>query len=489
MKINHQSLVFRITLAGTMCSALVGCTVGPNYHRPSVPMPPAFSQAVPPPNPLNGGWKQAQPSDTVLRGKWWEIYNDTQLNALEDKIAVSNQTLKAAMAEYFQAREQVRVARSNYYPTVGVGPSVSRTRESYNQPNTQRSVTKYQYNTFTLEGQALWEPDLWGQVRRTVEQARANAQASAADLANVELSIRSELATDYFEMRGLDTQQALLDRTVSAYTDFYNLTEVRFKGGVATDVDVAEAETQLKTTRAQAIDIGVARSQYEHAIATLVGTPASSFSLSAIPLDLHLPVIPSAVPSSLLERRPDIAAAERRVDAANAQIGVAIAAYYPTITLNGVGGFESTNPGTWIQGPSALWALGGSALETLFDAGRRHAITQQTRDAYDMQVANYRQTVLVAFQEVEDNLVALRVLDEEATVEKTAVQSAHRSLLLSTKRYKGGVTTYLEVLNAQTAQLSNERTETDITTRQFAASVGLIKALGGGWSITQLPNP
>lgn len=476
-------------LTGTACLALAGCTVGPNYRRPTAPTAPAFSQAVPPPNPNNGSWKHAQPSDTILRGKWWEIYNDAQLNALEDKIAVSNQTLKAAMDEYFQAREQVRVARSNYYPTVGAGPSVSRTRESYNQPNTQRSVTKYQYDTVTLEGQALWEPDLWGQVRRTVEQARANAQASAADLANVELSIRSELATDYFEMRGLDTQQALLDRTVSAYADYYNLTTVRFKGGVATDVDVAEAETQLRTTRAQAIDIGVARSQYEHAIAMLVGISASSFSLPAIPLHLDLPVVPSGVPSALLERRPDIAAAERRVDAANAQIGVAISAFYPTITLNGVGGFESSNPGTWIQGPSALWGLGGSALETLFDAGRRHAITQQARDAYDMQVANYRQTVLVAFQEVEDNLVALRVLDEEGAVEKTAGNSAQRSLLLSTKRYKGGVTTYLEVLTAQTAQLNNGRTDADITTRQFVASVALIKALGGGWSTTQLPNP
>lgn len=489
MNTKRQSCLFRLMVEGSLCLALTGCTVGPNYHRPSVPMAPAFSQTVPPPNPPDGSWKQAQPSDAVLRGKWWEMYHDARLNALEDKIVISNQTLKAAMDEYFQAREQVRVARSNYYPTLGAGPSVSRTRESYNQPNTQRSVTDYQYNTFTLEGQALWEPDLWGQVRRTVEQSRANAQASAADLANAELSIRSELATDYFEMRGLDTQRALLDSTVVAYTDYYNLTKIRFNGGVATDVDVAEAETQLKTTKAQAIDIGVARSQYEHAIATLVGTPASSFSLPAMPLDLKLPAVPPGVPSSLLERRPDIAAAERRADAANAQIGVAVSAYYPTITLNGVGGFESTTPGTWIQGPSALWALGGSAIETLFDAGRRHAITQQARDAYDMQVANYRQTVLVAFQEVEDNLVALRVLDEEAGVEAGAVDSARRSLLISTKRYKGGVTTYLEVLTSQTTQLNNERTQADITTRQFAASVGLIKALGGGWSTAQLPNP
>jgi NodT family efflux transporter outer membrane factor (OMF) lipoprotein len=444
---------------------------------------------VPPPNPPNGGWKQAQPNDAVLRGKWWEMYNDPQLNALEEKLTVSNQSLKAAMNQYFEAREQVHIARANYYPTLNAGPSVSRTRESYNQPNTQRTVSRYQYNTFTLEGQALWEPDFWGQVRRTVEEARANAQASAADLANAELSLRSELATDYFEMRGLDSQQKLLDSAVAADTDFYKLTRVRFQGGVATDVDVAQAETQLKTTRAQAIDIGVARAQYQHAIATLIGVSPSVFSLPPAPLNLNLPAIPTGVPSALLERRPDIAAAERRADAANAQIGVAISAYYPTITLGGAGGFESANPGTWLQGPSALWSLGGSAIETLFDAGRRHALTRQAQDAYDMQVANYRQTVLTAFQEVEDNLSALSVLNQEAGAEASAVDSANRLLTLSTKRYKGGVTTYLEVLTAQTAQLADQRTQADITTRQFAASVALVAALGGGWSTAQLPSP
>jgi NodT family efflux transporter outer membrane factor (OMF) lipoprotein len=448
---------------------------------------PAFS--VPPPNPAGGGWKQAQPADAILRGKWWEMYDDPQLNALEEKLTVSNQTLKAAMDEYFQAREQVRIARANYFPTLTAGPSAARTRESYNQPNTQRAVTQYQYNTFTLEGQALWEPDFWGQVRRTVEQARANAQASAADVANADLSLHSELATDYFEMRGLDTQQQLLDNAVSAFTDYYKLTMVRFKGGVATDVDVAQADTQLKTTKAQAIDIGIARAQYEHAIAILAGVPPSLFSLPAKPLDLQLPTIPVGVPSALLERRPDIAAAERRAGAANAQIGIAIAAYYPTITLGATGGFESTHPGTWLQGPSALWSLGGSAIETLFDAGRRHALTRQAQDAYDQQVANYRQTVLVAFQEVEDNLVALRVLDQEADAETAAVASAQHLLLLSTKRYKGGVTTYLDVLTAQTAQLTDERTQADINTRRFAASVALIEALGGGWSTAQLPKP
>jgi NodT family efflux transporter outer membrane factor (OMF) lipoprotein len=476
-------------LEATLCvTILTGCVVGPNYHQPSPPAPPPAYKELPPPNPPNGSWKPAQPSDAQLKGKWWELYGDPQLNALEEKIAVSNQTLKAAMEEYFQAREQVRVARANYYPTLNAGPSISRTRESYNQPNTTRSITNYQYNTFTLEGQALWEPDLWGAVRRSVEAAHANAQASAADLANVALSLQAELATDYFEMRGLDSQQELLNSTVKADADYLQLTQIRFKGGVATDVDVAEAETQLETVKAQAIDVGVARAQYEHAIATLTGQPASTFSLAPAPLTLTLPGIPTGVPSELLERRPDIAAAERRAAAANAQIGIAIAAYYPNIQLVGTGGFESANPGTWIQGPSAMWSLGGSAIETLFDAGRRHAITDQARDAYEMQTANYRQSVLNAFQEVEDNLAALRILNDEAQTQAAAVDAARRSLRISTDRYKGGVTTYLEVLTAQTTQLSDERTQDDINTRQFAASVQLIMALGGGWDRTQLPT-
>jgi NodT family efflux transporter outer membrane factor (OMF) lipoprotein len=472
-------------LLSTLALALAGCTVGPNYQRPSAPPAPGAYKELPPPNPPNGTWKPAQPSDAALKGKWWEIYNDAQLNSLEEKLTVSNQNLKAATDQYFEAREQVRVARAAYYPTLSAGPSISRQRTTDNSPSATKGLT---YNTFALTGQVLWEPDLWGQVRRTVEQARANAQASAADLANVELSLRSELAMDYFELRGLDTQKQLLDATVASDTDYLVLTQRRFKGGVATEVDVAQAQTQLETVKAQDIDVGVARAQFEHAIATLTGVSASSFSLSFMPLTLALPQIPAGVPSQLLERRPDIASAERRTDAANAQIGIAISAYYPNVTLNGTGGFESQNAGTWIQGPSSLWSLGGSAIELLFDAGRRHAITDQAREAYDQQTANYRQSVLNAFQEVEDNLAALRILNDEAATQTAAVAAAERSLNLSTNRYKGGVTTYLEVLIAQTTQLSNQRTQADITTRQFAASVQLIKALGGGWDTSQLPQ-
>jgi NodT family efflux transporter outer membrane factor (OMF) lipoprotein len=349
--------------------------------------------------------------------------------------------------------------------------------------------SKTTYNDLFLQGQVSWEPDLWGSIRRQVEEQRATAQATAADLANVDLSLRSELATDYFELRGLDTQQRLLDTTVQQYEDYLALTMTRFKGGVATESDVALAQTQLDQTRAQAIDVGVARAQYEHAIATLTGVPASSFSLPAAPLDLPLPQVPVGVPSQLLERRPDVAAAERRANAANAQIGIAIAAYYPTINITGTGGFESKSAGTLIQGPSALWSLGGSAIEILFDAGRRHALTEEARAGYEENVANYRQTVLQAFQEVEDNLSGLRILNSESSAQQRAVESAQRSLSISTNRYKGGVTTYLEVITAQATQLSNERTAADITTREFAASVQLVKALGGGWDNTKLPTP
>lgn len=475
-------------IAALLClAAFTGCTVGPNYHQPSVPPAPAAYKELPPPNPPNGSWKQAQPSDAQIKGNWWEIFGDPQLNALEEKIAVSNQTLKASMEAYLQARDQIRVTRANYYPTLSAGPSVSRTRLSNNQPQIKNGATNFQFNTFTFEGQASWQPDFFGAVRRSVEQARANAQASAADLANVALSLQAELATDYFEMRGLDTQEELLNNTVKADTDFQSLTQVRFKGGVATDVDVAQAETQLETVKAQAIDVGVARAQFEHAIATLIGQTASTFSLAFSPLTLPLPTVPTGVPSELLERRPDIAAAERRAAASNAQIGIDIAAYYPNIQLGGTGGFLSGTPGTWIQGPSALWSLGGSATELLFDAGRRHAITDQGREAYEAQAANYRQSILTAFQEVEDNLAALRILNDEAQTQALAVEAARRSLRLSTNRYKGGVTTYLEVLTAQTTQLTDERTQDDINTRQFAASVQLIAALGGGWDRTQLP--
>jgi NodT family efflux transporter outer membrane factor (OMF) lipoprotein len=480
-----------ILVFSTAAIMISGCTVGPNYQRPTAPSAPAFKESavpVPPPNPPNGGWKQVAPNDSAIRPNWWEMYQDPQLNKLEEQVAVSNQTLKASYEQYMQARAAIQVFRSQYFPTLSVAPAASRDRVSANRP-LHVAGTQTTYSDLALQGQATWEPDLWGSIRRSVESQRATTQAAAADLANVDLSVRSELAMDYFELRGLDTQQRLLDDTVQQYQQYLDLTKTRFAGGVATDSDVALAQTQLDQTRAQAIDIGVARAQFEHAIATLTGTPASSFGLAPAPLDLQLPQVPLGVPSQLLERRPDVAAAERRTDAANAQIGIAIAAYYPTVTIGGGGGFESQSFGTLIQGPSSLWSLGGSAVELLFDAGRRHALTEEARHAYEVNAANYRQTVLQAFQDVEDNLSGLRILNSESLTQQRAVDSARRSLSISTNRYKGGVTTYLEVITAQATQLANERTAADITTRQFAASVQLIKALGGGWDTTKLPSP
>jgi NodT family efflux transporter outer membrane factor (OMF) lipoprotein len=480
-------------LAASLCLLVAGCTVGPNYKRPDAPVPPAYKEnngtqaTVPPPNPPGGTWKAAQPADDVLRGKWWELYGDPQLNALQDKVVVSNQTLKAATEQYLAARDQVKVSRAAYYPTLSAGPTGTRERQSQNRP-LYAAGTPATYSDLVASGQASWEPDLWGSVRRSVEAARSNAQASAADLANVELSIRAELATDYFEMRGLDTDQKLLDDTVVSYRRSYDLTVSRLKGGVATESDVSLADTQLQSTISQSIDVGVARAQYEHAIATLIGGPASSFSLLAKPLDLALPQLPTGVPSALLERRPDISIAERQAQAANAQVGIAIAAFYPNITLTGGGGFESQSITTWFQGPSSLWAIGGSAAELIFDGGRRHALTDQARHNYEQSADNYRESVLNAFQEVEDNLAALRIYQQEAASQQAAVISARRSTEISTNRYKGGVTTYLEVLTAQAAQLANERAQADLTTKQFSSSVLLVRALGGGWDTSQLPK-
>ncbi len=430
-----------LTLAGSIL-LLNGCMVGPKYVQPTVPPPPPAFKETP------SNWSQASPQDQLPKGKWWEIYGDQQLNSLEETIAVSNQNLKVSYDQYMSAIDLVRQARSQLFPTVSVDPSGSRIQLSKNRPNIV-PTTATQYSDIVLPAQLSYEVDLWGQVRRTIEASRENAQASAGDLENVSLSLHSELAFDYFSLRGLDLQKQLLDATVVDFEKALQLTQARYHGGVASDVDVAQAETQLETTRAQDIDVGVARAQFEHAIAVLTGQAASTFSIAPAPLTAAPPKIPLGVPSELLERRPDIAAAERRVAAANAQIGIAIAAYYPQVSLSGAGGVESTAIGTLLQGPSALWSVGGSAFETVFDAGRRKAVTQQARDNHAASVASYREDVLEAFQQVEDNLAALRLLDQELVTQQVAVAAARRSVDLSTARYKRGITTYLEVLTAQ----------------------------------------
>jgi NodT family efflux transporter outer membrane factor (OMF) lipoprotein len=467
--------------AAIVAAWVAGCTVGPNYVKPKADVPTAFVET-----PDN--WKQAQPSDAIEKGKWWEIYQDQQLNDLEERINVSNQSLKAAQAQFAEARAALKVTRSQIYPTVSANPGASTDRVSSNRPLFNSTLLKPNYNDFILPVDVSYEVDLWGRVRRLVESSRSEAQASAADLANVSLSLHAELATDYFQLRGLDAQKQLLDVTVQSYEKALELTQNRFSGGLTSAVDVAQAQTILETTRAESIDVGVQRSAYQHAVAVLIGKPASEFALPALPLDAQPPVIPSGMPSNLLERRPDISAAERRVQEQNAQIGVAKAAYYPLLTLSGSGGFESTAFTTLIQGPSGLYSLGGQAAQTIFDGGKRKGTLEQARATYDQSVAQYRATILTAFQEVEDNLAALRILEDESVTQTRAVAAAQHSLSLSETRYRGGVTNYLEVTTAQTAALSDEVTAVNLLTRRMAASVLLIKALGGGWNVSQIPH-
>jgi NodT family efflux transporter outer membrane factor (OMF) lipoprotein len=469
-----------LVVGGMFVLAATGCMVGPKYQRPAAPAPPSFKE--------DAGWTPAQPADALVRGKWWQVYNDSQLNTLEEKINISNESLKAAYEAYQSAHAQVHIQRSDLFPTLGISASAAREQESLHRPLYTSAAGSSLYGDFQIPGIASWEPDLWGRVRHLVEASRESAQASAADLETMSLSLHAELANDYFELRGLDRQKELLDSTVIAFQKSVDLTRSRFTGGLASASDLALAQTQLDTTRALDIDVGVARSQFEHAIATLTGEPASTFSLPPVPLTATPPAIPVGLPSELLQRRPDIAAAERRVAAANEEIGVARSAYYPTITLSGGGGVESTSLGTLLQGPSTLWSIGASASETIFDAGKRRAQNQQAQAVYDQTVALYRQQVLQSFQDVEDNLAALRILEHESKAEEDAVADAERSLKLSTIRYKGGLATYLEVITTQSTALADEQTFANIQTRRMSASVQLIKAIGGTWDSSQLPH-
>lgn len=469
-------------LAGTML-LLSACAVGPKYTRPTAPVPGAYKELSGAYKEMNG-WKTAQPQDKVLRGSWWELFNGPGPNALEERVNISNQNLKIAEAQFRQARALIRFYRSNYYPTVTAGASVTN-----NQLSANRSVNLASRNNHTIYQLPIdlsYEVDVWGRVRRTVEGVRASFQASAVDLETIRLAIHAELAVDYFELRSLDAELRLLDATVAAYEKALELTINRYKGGVAALAEVAQAETQLQTTRAQAIDLGVQRAQFDHAIATLIGQPASTSAIPLSPIPFYLPEIPMSLPSALLERRPDIAAAERRVAAANAQIGVARAAYFPSILLGAIGGFQSINLSSLLTWPSRMWAIGPSLIQTVFDGGRRRAVSDQALAAFDASVAAYRESVLTAFQEVEDNLAALRILDKEAKVQDLAVKAAERSLALSMNQYKGGLITYLEVVIAQSIALANERVAVDIQRRRMAASVLLIKALGGGWNVSSL---
>jgi NodT family efflux transporter outer membrane factor (OMF) lipoprotein len=477
----------RVYLVSFLAVLLAGCSIGPKYTRPSVPAAPAYKETPPASFKEVDGWKPAQPDDQVIRGKWWELFEDPQLNALEEQINVTNQTLKIAEARFRQARAAIRFSRSAQYPTISTSPSISRESASANRPLRPQGTSKG-YSDFTLPFDASYEVDLWGRVRHSIEAAREEFQATAADLETVRLSLHSELALDYFELRYLDMQKRILDDAVNAYEKALQLTRNRFDGGVSTASEVAQAETQLETTRAQDIDVGVQRAQFEHAIAVLIGQTPETVSLSAVPLKVNPPSVPVGVPSQLLERRPDIAAAERRVASANEQVGIAKIAYFPTLLLSAVGGLEGNSITNWLNWPSRFWAVGPNVLQTIFDGGRRKAVSESALANYDATIANYRETALGAFREVEDNLAALRILDEEAKTQRIAVASSQRSLALSTNRYKGGLVTYLEVITAQTVALTNERTEVDLARRRMGASVLLIKALGGGWDASQLPR-
>jgi len=477
---NARKMVWPEILLAVAVLQFAGCTVGPKYQRPPVQTPPSYKEME--------NWKTAQPNDQKLSTKWWEIFQDPQLNALEEQIDVSNQNLKAAFAQYQQARAVLRYYRADYYPTVTANPSAGRTKYSHNRPPHSATFSGVTFNDFVLPLELTYEADIWGRVRKTVESSRAQAQASAADLAGVNLSMHANLAFDYFAARSLDAEEKLLQETVVQYESALKLNEDRYQGGLASDVEVEQAKTQLETTRAQAIDVGVSRAQFEHAVAVLIGKPPAEFTLPPLPLTTPPPPIPAGVPSELLERRPDIAAAERQMASANAQIGVAKAAYYPLVNLTATGGFESGSITTLLQGPSGLWSVGASALVTVFDVGRRRAVTDQAIQGYDYTVASYRQTVLAAFQQVEDNLAALRILEQEATVQNAAVQASQSSLDLSNIRYAGGVTSYLEVTVAQSMALADEVTAVNLLGRRMANTVLLIQALGGGWDRSELPQ-
>jgi len=475
------SSVSRRTVAACLALLLSGCVVGPKYVRPSVAVPTAYKESG---GEQDAIWKTSQPRDEASRGNWWESFGDTRLNDLESRLNASNQNIAAAAAAVLAARAVVRESRAQYYPTVAAAPSIANSRLSTFGPK-PAGVT---YSEFAMPVEASWEPDLWGRVRNTVRANTYAAQASAADLENVRLAAQTDLAADYYELRAQDELRRLLDATANAYAEALELNRSLWQAGLNSDEAVAQAESQWRAAQAQATSLGDLRAQYEHAIAVLVGQPAPSFSITPEPLKTTIPAVPAGVPSELLERRPDIAAAERAVAQANAQIGVAQAAFYPNITLSPSAGLENLSVAQWFTWPSRVWSVGPWLAETLFDAGLRKATVRQYRAAYDETVANYRQTVLTAFQQVEDNLASVRILTQAIDQQDAAVLSAERNLQEATVRYRAGIDPYLNVIAAQTILLSSQQTVVNFQEQQMVASVQLIKALGGGWDVSHLPS-
>jgi NodT family efflux transporter outer membrane factor (OMF) lipoprotein len=474
-------------LAACLGLLVAGCEVGPEYQKPAVSVTDSFKEATPADYRTAGTWATARPGDDIDRGKWWEIFGDRQLDRLEDELTAANQTLQESEAHFREARALIRFQRAAEFPAISVGASADSVRDSANQPYFQIPNPPPE-GDFQLPFDLSYEIDLWGRIHRMVEAAREEAQASAADLATASLSLHAELALDYVELRAADAQQRLMDDTVKAYTSALRLTMNRHAGGFAPESDVEQAQTQLDTIRVQDTDIGVTRSQFEHAIAVLIGEPPAALSLMPAPLKLQPRQVLVSVPSELLQRRPDIAAAERRVAESNEQIGIAQAAYYPSVDIGATSGFEGTSPGNWFVWPSLFWAVGPSVSQPLFDGGRIRSQSDATRAAYDAGVAAYRETTLTAFQQVEDNLAALRILGVEAHQQRDAVAAANRALQTFTNLYIGGEVAYLQVITAQTTALSNERNQVDIERRRMEADIRLVKALGGGWDAGALPG-
>ena len=479
-------------LPATAALMLAGCRVGPVYHVPpaTAQAPPATYKETPSQTQESGDWKVAQPQDAMLRGKWWEIYNDQELNDLEDKVNVNNQNIKQFFENFMEARTLIAQARSQLYPTVSVGPGYTRSQASSNTGNSAAtSVTGKGSQLTTLPLSVTWEPDLWGKVRNTIREQQYNAQLSAADLENERLTEQATLAIVFFELRGQDALIKILQDTVDADAKSLELARSRYETGVDDQISVVEAENTLQNAKSSLLNLGIARAQDEHAIALLVGLPASGFSMPVRALNAPVPAVPIGLPSQLLERRPDIAAAERNMASANAQIGVATAAFYPNLTLSTEGGFESSAFKHLLDWPSRFWSVGGTVNETVFDAGLRRATVRQFVAVYNANVAGYRQTVLTAFQQVEDSLAATRILSQQIQQQQLAVESAQKFVELETGRYQTGIDPYVNLVTAQTTLLSDQQSLTALRTQQMTASVQLIEALGGGWDRTQLPTP
>ena len=480
----------RVAPVLTLLLVSAGCMVGPTYKRPSTPAVPAFKEQP----PVNfkeaeaAGWKQSQPGDAFAKGRWWELYNDAALNALEEQVSVSNQNVLRAEAQYREAKAAVGVARAALFPVASAAPAITESRSGSGAATGNSSGTSGTHTSFNLPVNVSWEPDLWGNIRRGVTASSANAQSLAADVGNARLLYQAELAQDYFGLHGLDGQAELLTRTAASYEEYLTLTKNRVAGGVASDLDVAQAESQLYQVQSQLMDLGVQRAALEHAIAILIGKAPADLAIPPVTLTTEPPPVPLGVPSELLERRPDIASAERQVAAANEQIGISMAAFYPNLSLTGSAGLESSSLAKWFTWPSRFWSVGPQLAATLFDGGRRRAVVVEQRAAYDATVAAYRETVLTAMQQVEDNLAALRILAGEADKVRQTIQAANRTLEISTAQYKAGTASYLPVITAQATLLAADVTALGLLTRRLTASVLLIEGLGGGWNASQLPT-